>query len=38
MTKVRQKIFTTVRISGRSLAYLHSRRYQRLLQITLKKR
>ncbi|MFB0996509.1 MAG: hypothetical protein QMC30_07545 [Porticoccaceae bacterium] len=37
MTKVRQKFFTTVQISGRSLAYLQARRYRRFVQMRLKK-
>jgi hypothetical protein len=37
MAKVRQKFFTTVQISGRSLAYLHARRHRRFVQMTLSK-
>jgi hypothetical protein len=37
MAKVRQKFFTTVQISGRSLAYLQTTRHRRFVQMTLKK-
>ena len=37
MAKVRQKFFTTVQISGRSLAYLQARRHRRFVQMRLSK-